>query len=389
MNRLGIYLGFPPEGGGAFQYANSIVEAAAALPPSDFEIVAVYTHPAWQERLEVLAAHVRPVAARSGAYDAAVAIMLRSGLPARFWRRHARRIHPLAATILRLQCDCWVFPAQDYLTYALPVASIGVVHDLMHRYERRFPEVSALGLFQRRERHYKNLVSHARAVLVDSEIGRQHVIEAYGPAPEKIHILPYAIPTHIDPGSGAPQSWSLPDKYLFYPAQFWHHKNHVGLLHALARARLDIPDLHLVLVGSPKNADREVMETIERLGLQSHVHVLGYVPDTEMSILYRHAVALVMPTFFGPTNIPPLEAMALECPVIVSGVYGMRNQLRDAAEYVDPDSSESIATAILHVVGNKKRRQQLIEAGRRRSAELSQSRFNDHFATIIGKVISK
>ncbi len=389
MKRLGIFLGFPPHGGGAFQYAHSTLVAAAALPTDEFEVVAVHAHPAWSEYVDAQSPRVRAVAASTGPMDGIVSFALRSGLPARLWRKLARRAHPLAATLLDLECDYWLFPGQEYLTYALPAPTIGVIHDLMHRYERSFPEVSSFGLYRRRERHYRNLCRYATAVLVDSTVGCEHVVQAYAPPASKVHVLPYAateIPAAVAPDLAGPDE--LPEQYLFYPAQFWKHKNHVRLLHALDRVRESLPDLHLVLAGAPKNGYGDVLAAIAGLGLQSRVRLLGYTPDEAMAGLYRRAVALVMPTFFGPTNIPPLEAMSLGCPVIVSGIYGMPEQLGDAAEYVDPNSVESIASAIERVATDGSRRQAMIEAGYRRSAELSQARFNQRFADILRDIVT-
>ena len=46
------------------------------------------------------------------------------------------------------------------------------------------------------------------------------------------------------------------------------------------------------------------MSVSSELGRAPNIHYLGYVPDDDMSGLYAEAAALVMPTFFGPTNIP-------------------------------------------------------------------------------------
>ena len=53
-----------------------------------------------------------------------------------------------------------------------------------------------------------------------------------------------------------------------------------------------------------------------------------------------------MPTYFGPTNIPPLEAFATGCPVAVSGIYGMPDQMRGAAVLFDPRSISDMARVL-------------------------------------------
>lgn len=387
MKRLGIYLGFPPEGGGAFQYAHSVLVAASELAQDGIEVVAAHAHPAWKPRIEAFAGRIEALPVPKGAGETLVPLLLRLGFPASAWRRLAPALHPLVRNLRRAHCDAWMFPAQDYLAYAMPGTTIGVIHDLMHRHERRFPEVSSFGLHRRRERHYANLCAHARAVLVDSRLGRQHVVDAYRADPAKVHVLPFIAPPYMhtirDPDD-FDRRFQLPSQYLFYPAQFWQHKNHAGLFDALARIRAQRPELHLVLAGSTKNVDVAALAAAS--GLSDRVHVLGYVPDEYIPGLYRRAQALVMPTFFGPTNIPPLEAMAAGCPAAVSDIYAMREQLGDAALYFDPAEPASIASAILRISGDATLRAELVERGHALTRERSQSGFNDTFRTIIARV---
>ena len=51
-------------------------------------------------------------------------------------------------------------------------------------------------------------------------------------------------------------------------------------------------------------------------GLTDQISIIGFVDSAELAALYRGAAALVMPTYFGPTNLPPLEAWAVGTPVI-------------------------------------------------------------------------
>ena len=57
--------------------------------------------------------------------------------------------------------------------------------------------------------------------------------------------------------------------------------------------------------------------------------------------------ALVFPTFLGPTNMPPLEAINEGCAVAVSGIYAMPEMLEGAALYFDPNSIESMTDALI------------------------------------------
>jgi tetratricopeptide (TPR) repeat protein len=182
------------------------------------------------------------------------------------------------------------------------------------------------------------------------------------------------------------QRYGLPEQFFFYPAQFWLHKNHARLVHAIhiLRATYQI-DAPLVLAGSnsggpPEEARDLVFENAmalaRQLGIEDLVHYLGYVADDEMAPLYLQAAALAMPTFFGPTNIPVLEAWALGCPVLSSDIRGIREQVGDAGLLVDPRDPRAIAEGLLTVWTDEAERRRCIEAGHRRFASYSASDFS-------------
>lgn len=385
MKRVGLYLGFPPHGGGAFQYAQSILAATLSLPSAEYDVVVAHAHPAWLPLLRPHAARATLLSVPTDRLEPAFYFLLRQGLPTALWRAAARHLHAGTRKLLAQDCDLWICPAQDVLTYALPARTMGVIHDLMHRYERHFPEVSRRGLFGRRERHYRNICSAAAAILVDSSVGKSHVMEAYGVDPGRIHVLPYTAPPYMRNAEPADfeSRYQLPASFVFYPAQFWEHKNHVRLLQALSVAHEAVPDLHLVLAGSRKNAHGKVMQAIEGLHLQHRVRMVGYVPDEDMPGFYRRARGLVMPTFFGPTNIPPLEAMAAGCPMAVSDIYAMPEQVGDAALLFDPHSVDDIARAIVRLATDETLRSRLSETGRKRAQTWNQSHFDARFHQIV------
>jgi glycosyltransferase involved in cell wall biosynthesis len=107
--------------------------------------------------------------------------------------------------------------------------------------------------------------------------------------------------------------YNLPLRYFFYPAQFWPHKNHALILQAV---KIIADEKHevvpVVFCGGywtyiMAHYFKDVMALALKLGIADRVRYLGSVPDEDMAALYTLSAGLVMPTFFGPTNIPPLE----------------------------------------------------------------------------------
>ena len=89
------------------------------------------------------------------------------------------------------------------------------------------------------------------------------------------------------------------------------------------------------------------MALVKASNLENSVFYLGAAPEEDMPALYAPlSTALVMPTFFGPTNIPPFEAWHYGRPVICSNIPGIREQIGDAGLLVDPRSPEDLAQAM-------------------------------------------
>lgn len=388
--QVGLFLSANPGQGGTFQYNLAILDAFADLPREQFRLILAYSDPRWVVILREYS--LESVYIPMGLLSRVAAFCWRElGLPIALWRKLSKYFQPAARHLQAQQCKLWIFPSQDCWSYQLNIPSLVTVLDLMHRYEPRFPEVSAWGRSRSLERHYRNISRWARGVLVDSVIGQSHMHESYGMPLSKIHVLPYIPPRYIYESKGGDNfddRYVLPAKYIFYPAQFWTHKNHLKLLQAVAAVKKPFPDIHLVLTGSQKNAYLSVLNEINRLKLNHQVTLLGHVTDADLPEIYRRARALVMPTFFGPTNIPPLEAMALGCPVAVSNIYGMPEQVGEAALLFNPESVEEMSDCILRLWSDDNLCSELAMKGRIRDKAWRAASFNNRFSAIVSDLLN-
>jgi glycosyltransferase involved in cell wall biosynthesis len=272
------------------------------------------------------------------------------------------------------------------------------IHDLQHRLQPEFPEVSANGEWEWREYRYRNGTRCATLLLADSEVGKEDILNFYGPygvTPDQVKILPFIPACYLatDVSQSERQRirtlYRLPERYLFYPAQFWPHKNHARIVQALGLLKQEhgrkIP---VVFSGTctgeiREHTFREVMSLSSQLGLEKEIHYLGYVPDEDMSGIYAEAAALVMPTFFGPTNIPILEAWAFGCPVLTSDIRGVREQVQDAGILVDPRSAEAIADGIYQLWTDENLARSLADLGRQRLASYTPDDYRQRLVAIL------
>jgi glycosyltransferase involved in cell wall biosynthesis len=296
--------------------------------------------------------------------------------------------------------ELMLYTAHTSLPFEAGVPYVMAIHDLQHRLQPEFPEVSANGEWESREYYLRNGARYATLLLADSEVGKEDILNFYGPygvTADRVKVLPYlpASCLAMDISESEQQrvrmKYRLPDRYLFYPAQFWPHKNHCRIVQALGllkqEHRVKIP---VVFCGSHSGEIREgafhdVMSLISQLGIEDQLHHLGYVPDEDMSAIYAGAAALVMPTFFGPTNIPILEAWAFGCPVLTSDIRGIREQVGDAAVLVNPRSVDAIADGIYRIWRDDNLGRILEERGRQRLATYGPDDYRRRLIEILGE----
>jgi glycosyltransferase involved in cell wall biosynthesis len=294
--------------------------------------------------------------------------------------------------------ELMIEPTPTSLSFEAGIPFIMAIHDLQHRLQPHFPEVSANGLWEELEYLFRNGARDATLLLADSEVGKEDILHFYGPygvTPDKVKVLPYlpacylAMEVSVSERQRVRTLYYLPERYLFYPAQFWPHKNHVRIVQALGLLKRERRvKVSVVFCGSYSEEIRErtfhkVMSLASQLGVEKQIHYLGYVPDEDMSGLYAEAVALVMPTFFGPTNIPILEAWAFGCPVLTSDIRGVREQVQDAGVLVDPCSVEALTDGMYQLWTDEHLACSLADLGRQRLASYTPDDYRRRLVAIL------
>ncbi len=368
--KVGVFLGgMSPIAGGGFTISDDILEAIVRLESKhSFVIFGSLT----ADQTRKLSAKQIPVVSRWGYLPRIIVSrlmatassftmnlpILRNGLKITGW---------VQQTLCDLGIELMWFVTPYFFEVDVPF--IFTIWDMQHRLQPWFPEVSKNGEWARREKFYSTAIRRASAVIAGTEAGKAEIANFYGIPPDRIKLIPHPSPAFAlsaskDTSKDVLAKYHIPEGYLFYPAQFWPHKNHVGLLLALGLLRenygLKFP---VVFVGTDWGSLKYVCETADNLGLTSQTHFLGFVPRDDMIGLYRNAFALTYVTFFGPENLPPLEAFALGCPVIASNVAGSQEQLGDAALLVDPKDDGQIANAIKRLYDDPILRDTLVTRG--------------------------
>ena len=265
---------------------------------------------------------------------------------------------------------------------------IATVWDLQHRTHPWLPEVSHSGVWESREAAISAFLWRAAFVITGTETGKSELEMYYQIPPQRVRLLPHPTPAFalkgIIPSANLTARFGLKPAYLLYPAQFWPHKNHVNLLLALAilKSHFGLTP-NLVLVGSDKGNRKYVEQAAAQFGVLSQIVFTGFVTQDELIALYKQAGALVYLSMSGPENLPPLEAFALECPVVASDIPGASEQLGDCARLVSAFSPESIATALYEILTNSDARKVLVTRGQSRARAWTSKHFVEGVLKIV------
>jgi glycosyltransferase involved in cell wall biosynthesis len=255
---------------------------------------------------------------------------------------------------------------------------ITTAFDLCHRDTPEFPEVRSFGQFQNRERYFMNSLAPALLVITESEYLSDLLFQRYGIDHERCLAMPTSpapflqVEFIVDKCSVL-KSYDLEEGYFFYPAQFWAHKNHVRILEALVLLREAGTNLRVVFAGSDQGNREHIENLVARYSLHEQVKFIGFVPAEHMRGLYEGCTAVVMPTYFGPTNMPPQEAWMVGKPLIYSA--HLKEHAGEAAAYANPDSAMELAEA-MKACTDPQTAAHLVEYGTFRLSQIEQQRKN-------------
>ena len=255
--------------------------------------------------------------------------------------------------------------------------------------KKKFKEISLI-IYMVREYLYKSILPISYRIITESTELKKKIIKLYGLKANSIVSIPN-LPSmlfkdikKINKAKNIRKKYNITKEFYFYPSQFWEHKNHEIILKCIKKFKSKKREVNFIFCGRDKGNLRYIKNKIAEYKIEKNIKILGYVKDDELLELYKICKALVMPSYFGPTNIPPVEAWYLNIPVIYSSLNAKHGL--DAAMYFDPESVNQLTKSIENL-DNKSLRKKLISKGRNRLRTIKKENIHGHlkFASDIDK----
>jgi glycosyltransferase involved in cell wall biosynthesis len=255
---------------------------------------------------------------------------------------------------------------------------IFTVMDICHRDYPEFSEVREFNIFRKRDMLLQACLAPATIIVTESEELCDKIFLKYSINKERIVSIPnYVSPFIVNKNfskeeiNDVKNKYLLPKNFFFYPAQFWEHKNHIRIIEAVNILKKKGKEFNVIFCGSDKGNLNYIFKEIKKYKLEHNIKILGFVPVNELGILYKLSFAVIMPTFFGPTNIPAVEAWYYNVPLIYS--YHLKNQVEDAALLIDPLNSYDVAEKMEEICIDNVR-ENLKQKGKKKLEDLKKSR---------------
>jgi glycosyltransferase involved in cell wall biosynthesis len=216
-------------------------------------------------------------------------------------------------------------------------------------------------------------VERADHVICISENTKKDLIRLYGISESKLSVV-YLGFDRFNSSTYLTSSEYLSEKpYVLYVGPRGGYKNFLGLLKAVSSSCRLLADFNVVAFGGGQFSLAELNE-INALGFSDGQVIQKSGNDDLLGKLYGSAKAFIYPSFYEGFGIPPLEAMAHQCPVIISNTSSMPEVIGIAGEYFDPAEPDDIRRAIEDVVYSDTRIKLLRETGMERLAFFSWSK---------------
>ncbi len=349
MIRVGFVLAHSASWTGGLNYLRNLIASVHAVPDRSIEPVLIVAPdtPAddWAEFGDVPVLRTPLVGATT---------------PAKLLRRGSQELfgRDIAFERFLRRHDIAVLSHSGFLGKSSTIPAISWLPDFQHI---RMPRFFTAEEIAARDRGYARIARNAQTILLSSEDAKSDLAKFAPDMMHKARVLRFTagMVTADDPrdASYLAETYGIDRPFFYVPNQFWRHKNHRLILDALALLKKHgQPPL---VVSTGKTEDRrypehfnELSRHIDERGLTDDFRILGLIPYADLSVLFRHSVALINPSFFEGWSSTVEESKSLGKAIILSDIPVHREQAPARGVFVPVDDAKIMAQAMTDIMRN-------------------------------------
>jgi len=215
-------------------------------------------------------------------------------------------------------------------------------------------------------------------IITISEFSKQEIIRLTGYSRDSISVIyPGVDPAHYFPKRDrsilSQYAISNHDYVIMYLGSEEPRKNISLILNAIYQLKKTRSNVKFLKVGGTQMGGdrRSLVKMIKDLHLENEVIFTGQVAESDLPKYYNAADLFVFPSYYEGFGLPPLEAMACGCPVIVADRTSLPEVVGDAGLLIDPDDEQAFAGAMALLHSDPEKREALISRGLEQASKFS------------------
>ena len=258
--------------------------------------------------------------------------------------------HPFTTFIKKQKYDLIIFLGPSSMAkYCSGISFIFNIWDLDHKKNTQFPEHNLNYIYEKKEKLLKEIIYRAFKIIVPHESIKKDLKNIYKVSNQQITVqnfIPMLPEIHKNGKmkmldyDNIYKKFNIPvdKKVIFYPAQFWAHKNHKYILDSVEILKnKSNKDYFFVFCGSDKGNYAYIKKLITDKNLQDFFKILSFIDDHSLISMYLNCDAIIMPTYCGPTNLPIYESFYFKKIIFYTKALIPNDKINDRLIEIDID----------------------------------------------------
>ena len=202
----------------------------------------------------------------------------------------------------------------------------------------------------------------AHTVLTLTRFSASEIERHLGVPASRIRVIPLAVDYHD--ASAAAVTAAPPVPVVLFVGSIFERRHLPLLVEGVIRARRDLPDLRLDVIGENRTAPRQDLVALaQSLGAANAVRLRDYVSDAELEQAYASAGVFAFLSAYEGFGLTPLEAMRHGLPTVVLDTAVAREVYGPGAWYVPAGDADAVAAALVTLLHDPVRRASQVAAG--------------------------
>lgn len=270
-----------------------------------------------------------------------------------------------------------ISPTYSPLLFLSSCKFVFTLHDLQ---ELHFPENFSKVILTWRNYMYRKLSKLSAFIITESNYVKTDIINYLNYNPQRIIVAespPIFDFEEVD-GDFVKKKYNIKEgfDYVFFPAQFWKHKNHKRVINAFSKIIKKHRNIKLIITGRKSREYDNIIKQISQLKISKNILHLENIDQRDMPYFFKNSILTIAPTLHESISIPVFEAFYFNSPVCASGILAIKDQVSNAGLQFDPTNEVSIYKSLDEMLSNDDLRKEFKSKGKKRLEYFSHERYN-------------